>query len=55
MAEPMQVEVVSADALERAWREDRSAAWREHATPYIYGHPELFRLTRYGAPEDHSQ
>ena len=31
-------------ALERAGREDRDPAWREHATPYIYRHPELFRI-----------
>jgi len=50
----LDVEVVTADALERAWREDRSPAWREHATPYIYRHPERFRLIRHGSPDDHS-
>ena len=28
------------------WREDADPAWREHVTPYIYRHPELFRLCR---------
>ncbi len=40
----LDVEVFSFDALERAWREDTNPAWREHVTPYIYRHPELFRL-----------
>jgi spore coat polysaccharide biosynthesis protein SpsF len=51
----LDVEVVTRAALERADREDRNPAWREHATPYIYRHPELFRLVRVPAPEDHSE
>ncbi len=42
----LDVEVVSAGALELAGREDRDPAWREHATPYIYRHPESYRLLR---------
>jgi spore coat polysaccharide biosynthesis protein SpsF len=45
------VEVVTRDALERAWREDTEPAWREHATPYLYRHPELFRLLALGVDE----
>ncbi len=40
----LDTEVFSIAALERAWRE---AAWiseREHVTPYIWKHPDLFRL-----------
>jgi spore coat polysaccharide biosynthesis protein SpsF len=48
------VEVMSLAALERAWREDDDPAWREHATPYIYRHPERFRICRVGFDEDHS-
>lgn len=40
----MDTEVFSASALERAHREARGASEREHVTPYLYGHPELFRL-----------
>jgi len=40
----LDVEVVTFDALERAWREDDSQAWREHVSPYIYRHPEKFAL-----------
>lgn len=32
----LDVEVMSASALERAWTEDKDPAWREHVTPYIY-------------------
>jgi spore coat polysaccharide biosynthesis protein SpsF len=50
----LDVEVVDRDALERAWREDTDPAWREHATPYIYRHPETFRLCFVASDEDHS-
>ena len=50
----LDVEVVRRAALERAWREDRDPAWREHATPYIYRHPEIFRLLRVPAEDDHA-
>lgn len=49
------VEVVRRAALERAGREDRDPAWREHATPYIYRHPELFSLHRVAADRDHAE
>jgi spore coat polysaccharide biosynthesis protein SpsF len=50
----LDVEVIAHSALERAGREDRDPAWREHATPYIYRHPELFRLLRVPAEDDHA-
>ena len=50
----LDVEAVRRAALERAGVEDASAAWREHATPYIYRHPELFRLERVASPDDAS-
>ncbi|MDR2529636.1 MAG: glycosyltransferase family protein [Synergistaceae bacterium] len=31
-------------ALDRAWREGRLPPEREHVTPYIYNHPEIFKL-----------
>ena len=50
----LDVEVVARDALERAWREDDNPDWREHATPYIYRHPERFRLLRVAGAQDRS-
>lgn len=40
----LDVEVVSFVALERAWANARLPSEREHVTPYLYIHPELFRL-----------
>lgn len=39
----LDTEVMRFDALERAWREDDDPAWREHVTPYVRRHPELFQ------------
>jgi spore coat polysaccharide biosynthesis protein SpsF len=50
----LDVEVIAREALERAWREDGNPAWREHVTPYLYRHPESFRLLRVTAPGDFS-
>jgi spore coat polysaccharide biosynthesis protein SpsF len=44
------VESVASEALFRAEREADSQAEREHVCPYLYGHPELFRLHRPLAP-----
>jgi spore coat polysaccharide biosynthesis protein SpsF len=40
----MAVEVMTAAALSEANREARNSSEREHVTPFIYGHPERFRL-----------
>lgn len=40
--EGLDVEVFTFTALERAWRETKLPSEREHVTPYIYTHPELF-------------
>jgi spore coat polysaccharide biosynthesis protein SpsF len=44
------VESVAAEALHRADSEAVEAAEREHVCPYLYNHPELFRLHRPLAP-----
>ena len=44
------VEAVRAEALLRAEREASLPEEREHVCPYLYGHPELFRLHRPLAP-----
>lgn len=44
--EGLDVEVFSREALERAGREARLGSEREHVTPYIYNHPEWFRMAQ---------
>ena len=46
----LDTEVMSFEALARAWREDKNPAWREHVTLYIRRHPELFKT--YGVIND---
>jgi spore coat polysaccharide biosynthesis protein SpsF len=48
----LDVEAMTFATLERAWHEDTNPAWREHVTPYIYRHPELFRLHSITNPVD---
>jgi spore coat polysaccharide biosynthesis protein SpsF len=43
-------ESVTAGALLRAEQEASSPSEREHVCPYLYGHPEIFRLHRPLAP-----
>lgn len=40
----LDVEVFSFNTLEKAWRRGRGVYDREHVTPYIYNHPDLFKL-----------
>ena len=48
----LDVEAMTMDALETAGRDDRDPASREHATPYLYRHPERFRLAAVRLSED---
>jgi spore coat polysaccharide biosynthesis protein SpsF len=50
----LDVEVVSMDALEAAWRDDADPASREHVTPFLYRNPDRFRLVRVSGPDDRS-
>lgn len=43
----LDTEVFSFAALERAWKEAKLPSEREHVTPYIWKHPELFRTKNY--------
>ena len=40
----LDTEVVSFVALEKAWQEARLSSEREHVTPYIWKHPEIFKI-----------
>jgi spore coat polysaccharide biosynthesis protein SpsF len=49
----MGVELAAAEALLRAESEAREPGEREHVCPYLYGHPELFRVDRPEAPPEY--
>ena len=51
----MAVEVFSAAALAQAHAEATQAAEREHVTPFIYWHPERYRLRNVASPVNLSQ
>ena len=48
----LDIEVFSASALEHAWREARLRSEREHVTPYIRNHPQLFRHANVANDQD---
>lgn len=48
----LDTEIFTFAALERAFHEAKAPEEREHVTPYIYRHPELFRLKSFESPED---
>jgi len=50
----LDVEVMSFDALEKAWQEDDNPAWREHVTPCIYHQPEKFKIRNVANDTDYS-
>lgn len=50
--EGLDVEVFSFEALEKAWKEAKNPSEREHVTPYIWNHPEIFRLANMENDED---
>ena len=50
----LDVEAFRAEALDEAWQEDTNPASREHVTPFIYGHPDQFRLAAVHNEEDFS-
>lgn len=49
----LDVEVFAYAALDRAWRQDTRADWREHVTPFIYRSSQ-FRLADVVSDEDRS-
>jgi spore coat polysaccharide biosynthesis protein SpsF len=50
--EGLDIEAFRFIALERAWREARLPSEREHVTPYIWTHPELFRVENFRFERD---
>jgi spore coat polysaccharide biosynthesis protein SpsF len=50
----LDTEVITFDALKRAWREAAEPYQRVHVTPYLYQHPDRFRLLSVTAETDQS-
>ena len=50
----LDVEVISFDALARAWQGARNSYEREHVTPYIFERPEEFKLLSVTGDADYS-
>jgi spore coat polysaccharide biosynthesis protein SpsF len=48
----LDTEVIGRAALERCWREARLKSEREHVTPYIYKHPDRFKVCNVRHSED---
>lgn len=48
----LDTEAFTIEALERAWKEDKNPAWREHVTPYIRFHPEIFSYLEFQNDKD---
>ncbi len=49
------VEVLTFEALEQAWREAEQREEREHVTPYVRNHPEIFPHVELRSPVDYSR
>lgn len=50
----LDLEVFSFAALEQAWREAAEPYQRAHVTPFLYQHPERFRMLAVSGADDHS-
>jgi spore coat polysaccharide biosynthesis protein SpsF len=51
----LDTEVMTFAAIESAWRDAREPYQREHVTPFLYQHPERFRLLSVKGDHDYSQ
>lgn len=51
----LDTEAMSIETLSRAWREARNPHQREHVTPYIYEHPDKFRILSVTGDADYSR
>ncbi|MDC0202156.1 glycosyltransferase family protein [Candidatus Nitrosopelagicus sp.] len=48
------VEIFSFDVLEKAWNNAKLPSEKEHVTPYIYNHPDDFKISNFRYEEDFS-
>ncbi len=50
----LDAEIFTFEALQQAYKNAHASYEREHVTPYLYQHPELFHLQNFGCDQDHS-
>ncbi len=50
----LDTEVFTWEALQTAWKKAHTKEQREHVTPYIYQHPEIFTLQHYQQANNYS-
>lgn len=50
----LDAEIFRVACLKKAWDEAKRTYEREHVTPFIYNHPEMFRLGNFAGPENRS-
>jgi spore coat polysaccharide biosynthesis protein SpsF len=48
----LDTEVIKFDALVKAWQKAKLISEREHVTPFIYNHPEQFKIGQFKNPID---
>jgi len=48
----LDAEIMSFEALERAWQEAEGPLYREHVTPWIWKHPDRFRVGELASETD---
>lgn len=48
----LDIEVFSFYALKKAWKEAEKPSEREHVTPYIWNHPDIFRIRNFNLEKD---
>lgn len=51
----LDTEAMTADALARAWRKASEPYQREHVTPFLYEHPDLFKILSVTNDIDYSE
>lgn len=50
----MEMDVMTCKTLQSVWKKDKNPKWREHVTPYIYNHPECYRIHTVRNDQNHA-
>ena len=51
----LDVEVMTREALVQAWKNSTTALEKEHVTPYIINHPDLFKASKVKSKKEHAK